>query len=234
MFRVLRLLSIGVMVATANFPAKAEDSAGVALVAAALERQLQAEFIGDQMPDGRIADFYARRQFAPVWTHDGRLSDAANVIVNRMQAAENEGMSPGFYAVPLDFDTTPQALAWRDLQLSRAVVRFAEHRARGQLNASGLGTDYQQAVKTIPTPSDLLTQVTQADDPTAALAALGPDTPDFRRLLDGYGKLQRVTARGGWPELASGHGCLACTSVAAGIAGSWRSGSRVGERFARL
>ncbi len=204
MFRVLWLLSIGVMIATMNFPAKAEDSAGVALVTAALERQLQAEFIGDQVPGGRIADFYAKRRFAPVWTYNGGLSEAANAIVNTMQAAENEGMSPGIYAVPLDFDTSPQALAWRDLQLSRAVVRFAEHRARGQLNPSDLGGDYQQALKAIPTPSDLLTQVTQGDDPTAALAALDPDTPDFRRLLDGYGKLQRVMASGGWPKVGAG------------------------------
>jgi L,D-transpeptidase YcbB len=156
------------------------------------------------VPDGRIVDFYAGRSFAPIWTNGEQLSPAANAIVAVMQAAANEGLQPQNYTVQENVGSTPQALASRELQISRAVVRLAEHRSRGHLSPSALGDDYQRPAKLIAAPAGLLARVAQATDPVAALAAFNPDTADFQRLLDGFAKLQQVVANGGWPTVAAG------------------------------
>ena len=78
--------------------------------------------------------FYAARNYAPLWIHDGRLTARAKAVIARLKDAAADGLDPADYPVP-EFGTFTgaEALAGGDIKLTNSVLTFARHLAVGRI-----------------------------------------------------------------------------------------------------
>src|SRR5579871_2710661 len=121
-----------------------------------------------------VEKFYAAREFAPVWTQGGKLTDTAKGVVARLKDAGSDGLNPADYPIP-DFAaaTTPDALADADLKLTASMIDYARHAQRGRMHWSQVSGDIQYPEH--PTdPNEVLANVTSARDASLALDAYNP------------------------------------------------------------
>src|SRR5579871_1591875 len=129
-----------------------------------------------------VEKFYAAREFAPVWTQGGKLTDTAKGVVARLKDAGSDGLNPADYPIP-DFAaaTTPDALADADLKLTASMLDYARHAQSGRMHWSQVSGDIQYPEH--PTdPNEVLANVTSARDASLALDAYNPPHKLYRAL----------------------------------------------------
>jgi len=150
-----------------------------------------------------VDKFYSARDFAPLWTQGGSLTDAAKGAIARLKDAASDGLNPGDYAVP-DFAsaTTPDALAEADLKLTNSVLDYARQAQSGRMHWSQVSADIQYPEH--PTdPVEVLANVSTAKDASAALDSYNPPQKLYRELKK---KLAELRGLGDVPLAAIGDG----------------------------
>src|SRR5271155_4038934 len=150
-----------------------------------------------------VEKFYTARDFAPVWTQGGKLTDSANGVVARLKDAASDGLNPSDYPIP-DFTaaTSPDALADSDLKLTASMLEYARHAQSGRMHWSQVSGDIQYPEH--PTdPAEVLANVTSAKDASAALDSYNPPQKLYRELRE---KLAELRGRGDGPvtQIADG------------------------------
>ena len=150
-----------------------------------------------------VEKFYASREFAPVWTAAGKLTDGGKGVVARLKDAASEGLNPSDYPVPnFALATTPDALADADLKLTASALDYARHAQSGRMHWSQVSGDIQYPEH--PTdPSEVLANVTQAKDSSAALDSYNPPHKLYRALKAKLAEL-RGQADGPVNQIADG------------------------------
>src|SRR6266851_4478539 len=116
-----------------------------------------------------VEKFYTGREFAPLWTQAGTLTENGKGVIARLKDAASEGLNAADYPVP-DFTaaTTPDQLAEADLKLTGSMLDYARQAQSGRFHWSQVSYDIQ--FPDHPTdPSEVLTNVTTAKDASAAL-----------------------------------------------------------------
>src|ERR1700733_5290557 len=111
-----------------------------------------------------VEKFYTARDFAPVWTQGGKLTDSAKGVVARLKDAASDGLNPSDYPIP-DFAaaTSPDALADSDLKLTASMLDYARHAQSGRMHWSQVSGDIQYPEH--PTdPAEVLANVASAKD----------------------------------------------------------------------
>ncbi|MFZ1171733.1 MAG: murein L,D-transpeptidase, partial [Bradyrhizobium sp.] len=100
--------------------------------------------------------FYTARDFAPIWTQSGKLTDSGKGVVARLKDAASDGLNPQDYPVP-DFAaaTTPDALAEADMKLTASMFDYARHAQSGRMHWSQVSGDIQYPEHPID-PSEVL------------------------------------------------------------------------------
>ena len=145
-----------------------------------------------------VEKFYSLREYAPIWTAAGKLTDSGRGVVARLKDAASEGLNPSDYPVP-DFAaaTTPDALADADLKLSASVLDYARQAQSGRMHWSQVSGDIQYPEH--PTdPSEVLANVTIAKDASAALDGYNPSHKLYRALK---AKLAELRGQGDGPAI---------------------------------
>jgi len=150
-----------------------------------------------------VEKFYSLREYAPIWTAAGKLTDSGRGVMARLKDAASEGLNPSDYPVP-DFAaaTTPDALADADLKLSASVLDYARQAQSGRMHWSQVSGDIQYPEH--PTdPSEVLANVTIAKDASAALDSYNPPHKLYRALK---AKLAELRGQGDGPatQIADG------------------------------
>jgi murein L,D-transpeptidase YcbB/YkuD len=168
-------------------------------VTAAIRQALQSSGHGSRFLDKRdaagVAEYYAEQGFVPTWTLDGRLSDRAVAIINRIAIADSDGLdAKAFHTPPVDLgrDGAPPsaaALADAEVMLSTAIVTYARQAYAGRLTPSEVSANfgYEQH---LPDPVSVLTNLASASDPAAALAAYNPPQKEFELLRQKLAELR--------------------------------------------
>src|SRR6202011_4954917 len=84
-----------------------------------------------------VEKFYTAREFAPLWTQGGALTESGKGVIARLKDAASDGLNASDYPVP-DFSAgaTPDQLAEADLKLSASMLDYARHSQSGQMNLS--------------------------------------------------------------------------------------------------
>ena len=121
-----------------------------------------------------VEKFYSARDFAPLWTHGGKLTDSAKGVVARLKDAASDGLNPSDYPVP-DFAaaTSPETLADSELKLTASMLDYARHAQSGRMHWSQVSGDIQYPEH--PTdPAEVLANVTSAKDASLALDGYNP------------------------------------------------------------
>jgi murein L,D-transpeptidase YcbB/YkuD len=136
--------------------------------------------------------FYARYDFAPVWSS---RQTQANSLMNAVFRAGDHGLAPELFHAHLLGSATLPPLQ-RELLLSDAFLSYADALARGVMPVERRRDDETLA----PEPIDVAAALDAAiasPDPAAAIEALAPTTPTYRLLRQALQNSRAGTAGGG-------------------------------------
>jgi murein L,D-transpeptidase YcbB/YkuD len=148
-----------------------------------------------------IEQFYGARDYAPVWTQGGSLTEAAKGVIARLKDAAADGLDASDYPVP-DFaaTTAPEALAEADLKLTNSMLDYARQAQSGRMHWSQVSSDISYPEH--PTdPTEVLTRVTTAADASATLESYNPPQDLYKEL-----KAKLAELRGDAPAVQIGDG----------------------------
>lgn len=147
---------------------------------------------GERLNVGLLRRFYARHNFAPVWT---TRPAQANSLINAVLHAGDQGLSPELFHADLLRSATLAPLD-RELLLSDAFLSYADALARGVMPIERRRDD--EALT--PGPIDVaavLDAAIASPDPAAAIDALAPTTPTYRLLRQALQSLRADAPAGG-------------------------------------
>jgi murein L,D-transpeptidase YcbB/YkuD len=199
--RFERALAVAVLAMVPGFalaaPSETASTSAVALVAeqmnwpsddviaAKLKSSLSAVLEkGAMLPAERKAAeaFYARRDFSPIWIHNGRVTAAGKAATARLKNAAADGLDPADYRVS-DFARlgSPDALAIADVELTGALLRFTRHLATGRIAPHRVTAEVEYGDHT-PDPGGILKTLTAVSDIDAAIESYNPPHAGFRAL----------------------------------------------------
>jgi len=139
-----------------------------------------------------VEKFYTAREFAPLWTQGGSLTESGKGVIARLKAAASDGLNAADYPVP-DFAaaTNPDALAEAELKLTASMLDYARHAQSGRMHWSQVSGDIQYPEH--PTdPAEVLANVTTAKDASAALDSYNPPQKLYRELKAKLAELRGV------------------------------------------
>jgi murein L,D-transpeptidase YcbB/YkuD len=145
-----------------------------------------------------VEKFYTAREFAPVWTQGGALTESGKGVIARLKDAASEALNASDYPVP-DFAAaaSPDSLAEAELKLTASMLDYARHAQSGRMHWSQVSADIQYPEH--PTdPSEVMTNVTTAKDASAALASYNPPQKLYRELK---AKLAELRGQGDGPSI---------------------------------
>jgi murein L,D-transpeptidase YcbB/YkuD len=141
-----------------------------------------------------VEKFYGAREFAPLWTQAGALTESGKGVIARLKDAASDGLNAADYPVP-DFAaaTGPDALAEAELKLTASMLDYARHAQSGRMHYSQVSGDIEYPEH--PTdPAEVLANVTTAKDASAALDSYNPPHKLYRELK---AKLAELRGEGG-------------------------------------
>jgi murein L,D-transpeptidase YcbB/YkuD len=141
-----------------------------------------------------VEKFYAARDFAPLWTQSGALTDSGKGVIARLKDAASDGLNAADYPVP-DFTaaTTPDALADAELKLTASVLDYARQAQSGRMHYSQVSGDISYPEHPIDA-SEVLANVTTAKDASAALDGYNPPQKLYKELKAKLAELRGVGA----------------------------------------
>lgn len=153
-----------------------------------------------------IMDFYRSGGYALAWVRDSRPTATARAVIELLRAAENEGLPAGDYDGPLwegrlaqldapvPAPSEPQLLGF-DLALTVCAMRYMLDLHLGRTNPRP-AEPAVEAGRELQDPADFLREkVVSAGDVAAALAALEPQFPAYRRLVTAVQRYRELAAR---------------------------------------
>ncbi len=150
-----------------------------------------------------LAEFYAERDFQPVWMIDGAYTPQARAVMTRIAGADEDGLDPAAYRLPPATigATTPagaEIAASVDLVLSQAVLLYARQAYAGRLDPSSI-SKLITIKPLLPDPIEVLSTVSSASDGATAIASFNPPHEGYLRLKKALAEA-RATETG--PRLA--------------------------------
>jgi len=169
----------------------ASDPAARALKALLSEPQAKASF-NDKRDRAAMVEFYAERDYQPVWMVNGAYTAQARKIMDRIAAAAEDGLDPAAYKLPSASlgsaaPAGPDITASVDLLFSKAVLTYARQAYAGRLDPSSIG-QLITLKPLLPDPIEVLTTVSSATDGAAAIAAYNPQHEGYLRLKNALAK----------------------------------------------
>src|SRR6185436_279191 len=91
-----------------------------------------------------VEKFYSAREYAPLWTQAGKLTDSAKGVIARMKDAASEGLNPADYPVPeFAASASPDQLAEAELKLTAGMLDYARQAQSGRMHWSQVSADIQ-------------------------------------------------------------------------------------------
>ncbi|MFQ5622978.1 MAG: murein L,D-transpeptidase [Paracoccaceae bacterium] len=147
-----------------------------------------------------LKEFYAARNFEPVWT--GRSKSASRALLKALSRAGEHGLPVARYAPDdlsrlLSKSRRNPDKARAEIAASLTFLKYAHDVGSGLINPRRI--DSEISLKR-PRRSDLslLTALAGARRPDVALKKLQPSHPNYARLLEEKKRLEKVVRRGGW------------------------------------
>ncbi|MCC8983075.1 L,D-transpeptidase family protein [Bradyrhizobium acaciae] len=147
--------------------------------------------------------FYSARDYAPVFTKAGKLTDAGKGVIARLKDAAADGLDASDYPVP-DFAaaTSPDALADAELKLASSMLDYARQAQSGRMHWSQVSADILYPEHPID-PAEVFANVTSAKDASAALDGYNPPQKLYKDLKK---KLAELRGQGDGPVITIADG----------------------------
>src|SRR5713226_9477038 len=150
-----------------------------------------------------VEKFYNAREFAPLWTQGGAVTESGNGVIARLKDAASDGLNASDYPVP-EFAgaTTPDQLADAELKLTASMLDYARQAQSGRMHWSQVSADIKYPDHPID-PSEVLANVTAVKDASAALESYNPPQKLYRELK---AKLAELRGQGDGPVIQIAEG----------------------------
>jgi murein L,D-transpeptidase YcbB/YkuD len=141
-----------------------------------------------------VVQFYEARNFAPAWVPDGVMTDKARSLIERIRAADTDGLDPAAYPLPGNWlgkvaVSHPTFTARTDVILSQAIAAYAREAYAGRVDPADVSSNigYERHA---PDQIGALNKISTAEDPVAELVSYNPPHPEFRALRDKLAELR--------------------------------------------
>ncbi|MCX5496589.1 L,D-transpeptidase family protein [Kaistia dalseonensis] len=180
-----------------TFRERAGSAASLTMADVASDPAAQALKIQIATPEGKesflekrdraaMAEFYAERDYQPVWLVDGKYTPAALKVMDRIAAASEDGLDPAAYHLPprtigASVPAGPDVSAAAEATLSRALLLYARQAYAGRVDPASLGK-LVTIKPLLPDPIEVLGTVSASADPVAAVASFNPPHPGYAKL----------------------------------------------------
>lgn len=209
-----RRLPCAAMLGLLSLPAGAQPPAPAAAIEARLGTATPGQALalrGEQIAASRVlADFYARRDFAPAWTRTRDIDDLLRAIRDSI----DDGLDPSDYhfsalvqlrSVVSQPYATDVDRADFELLLTDAIVRLGYHFWFGKVDPQAIDPGWNMN-RTLPglDPAAEIESALATGDLHAAIERARPAHPLYVGLMRELARFRRVALAGGWPELPSG------------------------------
>jgi murein L,D-transpeptidase YcbB/YkuD len=139
-----------------------------------------------------LSAYYAQAERPLIWVQDGVWSPAAQGAMERLKAADEDGLDPAAYPLPdrgLRKDATPAQWARADVKLSLSVIRYARDARGARIDLARLSPLVTPKLA-IPTIGEVLSRVSSAGDAGGALEAYNPPHPGYKALKERLARLR--------------------------------------------
>ena len=184
-FCLIIMLSISAAVSSPLF---AQTSSQLDRIIIALKLQLDSkssQIINPDMDWKHLREFYAENDYIPVWIDIKGPLSKANVLRSTLENADAEGLDPQTYAVDklakLWTSRLPVNMAQLELHLTNALLAYSVDVSSGRLDPQQVDPLWHIERPTID-PLELLRRIVTNEDMNAALQALPPSQPGYKRL----------------------------------------------------
>lgn len=151
-----------------------------------------------------LTEFYNQPDRTPLWVSDTGLSDAGKAVRDEIQRADDYGLKATAFKLPNlsgeSADETARAKA--EIQMARAILKYARHAKGGRVTAKQLGSQLDKDPKLLPA-NDVIDSISQTDDPATYLRSLHPLHPQFVKLRGKLLELRKGKGGSG-PKIPSG------------------------------
>lgn len=151
------------------------------------------------------------------WITEQGLVPQSQALVNRIQEAELEGLSPDRYDFPLinefllemqeaeeaRMPVQAERLTKIDSLLSEAFLAFGSHLVKGQVDPETVHEKYD--IKPwMDSLSEVIETALEKKKVEEALEKYRPKSADYVMLKQALGKYREILGKGGWPEIPEG------------------------------
>lgn len=139
-----------------------------------------------------LAAYYAQAERPLIWAQDGAWTRAAQAAMERLKAADEDGLDPTDYVLRdagLRKDAPLAQWARADVKLSLSVIRYARDARGARIDLARLSPHVTPTLA-IPDVDDVLSTVSSAKDAGAALAAYNPPHAGYKALRERLAQLR--------------------------------------------
>lgn len=140
-------------------------------------------FVSDMAEAQSIANFYATRQYQPLFTAGTGYSPTGMAALGTFAASALEGLSPADYAMPpLPANASDAELAEAELRLAATTLLYARHVQSGRFDPHRMGSEFIDPSPTVPDPAAVLALIATTPNTQAAFASFAPQYDEYRLL----------------------------------------------------
>ena len=139
----------------------------------------------------QLRSFYIARGGAPVWVNTAGWNALARSALAELANAEQWGLDPAAFAVPQfpEGVLSDHDLSGGEIELSRAIVKYAHHARGGRIDPSALSLWLDRA-EFDTFASAVMIEVISNPEVAAAMHAMHPQTPEFALLRRAYNAMR--------------------------------------------
>ena len=139
-----------------------------------------------------LSAYYAKAERPLIWARDGAWSPAASGAMERLRAADEDGLDPADYALPdrgLRKDAPPAQWAKSDVKLSLAAIRYARDARGARIDLARISALVTPKLS-LPAVDEVLSRVSAAGDAGGALESYNPPHAGYRALKERLAQLR--------------------------------------------
>jgi murein L,D-transpeptidase YcbB/YkuD len=140
--------------------------------------------------------FYQARTMAPLWFDKGVESARAKLVINRLKAADADGLDARDYKIPDLTAAGADAMAEAELKLTAAVLTYARHLQAGRFSQAAISKNIEMPQQP-PDTAAVLAKLADSADAGKALEEFSPPHEGYKKLKTALAELRNKKSGGG-------------------------------------
>ena len=140
--------------------------------------------------------FYQARTMAPLWFDKGVESARAKLVIDRLKAADADGLDPRDYKIPDLTAAGADAMAEAELKLTAAALTYARHLQAGRFSQAAISKNIEMPQQP-PDTAAVLAKLADSADAGKALQEFSPPHEGYKKLKTALAELLNKKSGGG-------------------------------------